>query len=383
MLENDMSELALQSYRYTPEELIMVWKDGKTSRLDAFWLRDHCQMPECRDPVSGQRLFDVSELPAAVSIAAAERIDNRRISITFSPETHESIFHLGWLRRNCYCVNEVTDDRSESSKTLWSRATFPESLPRVDHGSFVGDGKLQALQDFSDFGFVLLFDVPCQPGKVLDVIGEFGFVRETNYGRLFEVRTEIDPNNLAYSNLGLGFHTDNPYRDPVPTVQLLHCLASSTTGGDSVLLDGFSAAAALREEHPDSFQTLTSDWIEYSFSDAIADLNARVPMIETNDRGEVIRVRYNNRSIATLRLPAAKIGGYYQAYRRFAAILRRPSLQIQFKLSPGDLVLFDNTRVMHGRTAFTAEGNRHLQGAYADLDGVYSTLNLLRRSQQS
>ena len=360
----------------------MVWNDGQTSRLDAFWLRDHCQMPDCRDPANGQRLFDITDLPTEVTIAAADRIGDQRISIMFSPESHESIFDLGWLWRNCYCINAVADDRSEANKTLWSQATFPESLPGVDYETFVGNGKRQVLQAFSDFGFALLFGVPCRPGTVHEVVSEFGFVRETNYGRLFEVRTEIDPNNLAFSNLGLGFHTDNPYRDPGPTVQLLHCLSSSATGGDSMLLDGFNAAAILREEHPEHFLTLTSNRIEYSFADAIADLNARVPMIETNDRSEVVHVRYNNRSIASLRLPAARMRDYYQAYRHFAEILRRPPLQIQFKLRPGDLVLFDNTRVMHGRTAFTAEGNRHLQGAYADLDGVYSTLNLLRRAER-
>jgi gamma-butyrobetaine dioxygenase len=41
-------------------------------------------------------------------------------------------------------------------------------------------------------------------------------------------------------------HTDNPYRDPVPTVQLLHCLRTSEDGGDTGLVDGFAAAAALR-----------------------------------------------------------------------------------------------------------------------------------------
>ena len=97
---------------------------------------------------------------------------------------------------------------------------------------------------------VFLFLKMCQltEGQVLKVISELGYTRETNYGALFEVRTEVNPNNLAYTNMGLGSHTDNPYRDPVPTVQLLHCLESSTEGGDSVLVDGFKAATILRQE---------------------------------------------------------------------------------------------------------------------------------------
>ena len=85
-------------------------------------------------------------------------------------------------------------------------------------------------------------DVPAEEGRVLEVAGTFGFVRETNYGRLFDVRVRPDPNNLAFTSARITPHTDNPYRDPVPTLQLLHCLTNAAVGGDSGLIDGFKAA---------------------------------------------------------------------------------------------------------------------------------------------
>jgi gamma-butyrobetaine dioxygenase len=204
-----------------------------------------------------------------------------------------------------------------------------------------------------------------------------GYTRETNYGALFEVRTEVNPNNLAYTNLGLGSHTDNPYRDPVPTVQLLHCLESSTEGGDSILVDGFKAASILRDESKENFLTLTSSWINYRFTDSKTDLRSRVPMIELNDNNEIIKVRYNNRSIDTIKVPKDKMRSFYKAYRHWSEVIERDELKIQFRLSEGDLMLFDNTRVMHARTKFSKTGKRHLQGAYTDLDGLYSLLNTL------
>ena len=93
-------------------------------------------------------------------------------------------------------------------------------------------------------GFVLLRDVPPEPGRVLDVAASFGDVRETNYGRLFDVRVSARPGNLAYTSRAIRPHTDNPYRDPVPTVELLHCLRAAGEGGDTGLVDGFAAAAA-------------------------------------------------------------------------------------------------------------------------------------------
>ena len=49
------------------------------------------------------------------------------------------------------------------------------------------------------------------------------------------------------------------------------------------------------------------------------------------------------------------------------------------KLDPGDLYIVDNTRVLHGRTEFFAEGTRHLQGCYADRDSLFSRLAVLNR----
>jgi gamma-butyrobetaine dioxygenase len=44
--------------------------------------------------------------------------------------------------------------------------------------------------------------------------------------------------------------------------------------------------------------------------------------------------------------------------------------------------MFDNRRLLHGRTAFdTNEGERHLQGCYIDSDGPRSLYRVLNRPQ--
>ena len=91
--------------------------------------------------------------------------------------------------------------------------------------------RIRALADVLRRGFVLLRDVQAEPGMVLEVAASFGFVRETNYGRLFDVRVEPEPGNLAFTSRAILPHTDNPYRDPAPTVQLLHCLRTAVKGG--------------------------------------------------------------------------------------------------------------------------------------------------------
>jgi gamma-butyrobetaine dioxygenase len=75
---------------------------------------------------------------------------------------------------------------------------------------------------------------------------------------------------------------------------------------------------------------------------------------------------------------------FYAAYRAFAALLREPKFQMATRLEDGDLVIFDNRRVLHGRTGFaSARHPRHLQGCYLTRDSVYSMTAVLRRQLSS
>ena len=378
-MKSDNSINQIKKIHLTNDELVIDWQDGSQSNLYSHWLRDHCQMPQSRNANNGQRLFSVINIPKNTSIEEVKQDERGDLHIRFMPENYWSIFSQNWLWINCYNLNNHFDDRSEKNKYLWQKTSFKDGLPRIKYKNFqeTDKGRLEVLRAVRDMGFCIIEDASIKEGLVQSVISQLGFTRETNYGKLFEVRTEVKPNNLAYTNMGLGSHTDNPYRDPVPTVQLLHCLESSTQGGESVLVDGFNAAKKLREESSKNFENLTNNWINFRFSDDKTDLRSRVPMIEVNDNHEVIKVRYNNRSIDTINLPSEKIRPFYLAYRHWGEVIERDELKVIFQLVPGEIIIFDNTRVMHARTAFSDKGKRHLQGAYTDLDGLYSLLNIL------
>jgi [2-(trimethylamino)ethyl]phosphonate dioxygenase len=207
----------------------------------------------------------------------------------------------------------------------------------------------------------------------------FGFVRETNYGRWFEVRAEVNPNNLAYTNLGLQAHTDNPYRDPVPTLQVLACLENAVEGGESIVVDGFAVAERLRAEQPEGFALLARHPARFEYAgSAGVRLRSRRPMIELGPNGELLAIRFNNRSAAAFTdIPYDDMPGYYAAYRRFAELVEDPAMAVAFKLAPGEAFIVDNTRVLHARTAFAGSGRRWLQGCYADRDGLLSTLEAI------
>ena len=336
--------------------------------------------------MSGQRLVNITDQPADVRLGQVTQ-DADAVRVTFEPDGHRAVFARSWLAE---ALVPIPADRNEDAKRLWQAADFGGGPPEGRWGRYLTEPEHRAacLASLLTDGFVLLREVPAVPGTVLAVAESMGYVRETNYGRLFDVRATVDPANLAYSARAITPHTDNPYRDPVPTVQLLHCLASAAEGGDSALVDGFTAASLLRAEDPAAFAVLAGSPVTFAYSDATAELRATMPMIGLDPRGRITQVRFNNRSMQPLPLrggPGAPesvpdADAFYRAYRAFAEILLRPGLLLTFRLNPGDCVVFDNTRVLHARTAFTAVGHRHLQGCYADLDGVASALAVIRRA---
>jgi gamma-butyrobetaine dioxygenase len=343
------------------------WVEVGGSRFHALWLRDNCPCPECRHE-SGQRLLDTRSIPDDLRVVAVTA--DGALQVSFS-DGHVGEYDEAWLQANA-------GPRPPRVRRLWD-ASLQSSLPLARYADVAAD-KTQLrewLRAVDDLGFAILTGCGTEPDTVTRVAALFGFVRETNYGRLFDVKTVVNPTNLAYTGLGLGAHTDNPYRDPTPTLQLLHCLASSAEGGENTLVDSFRVARDL----PDGDVALLSRHpVRFRYADADTDLDTETPVITVDAHGEVQSVHYNTRSAQPFRLPENVLGDYYAAYQRFGRMLESPAYRIQFKLAPGDLFIVDNLRVLHGRTGYASTGGeRHLQGCYADRDGLRSTLAVLSR----
>ena len=350
--------------------------------MPAVWLRDNCPCPLCRDPASGQRLVHVTDIPA--DIAVAEVVSSGgTVSVLFHPDGHRAVFDLDWLARHAGPARGgPPDPRTEDAKRLWSAADLGGEPPRGSWPRYLAQASYRRACQSAVLreGLLLLSDVPTEPGAVLAVASSLGYVRETNYGRLFDVRVESSPSNLAFTSLPIRPHTDNPYRDPVPTVQLLHCLDNAADGGDSGFVDGFHAAAALRAQDPAAFAILADTPVTFGYRDAATELSATRPLISLDPQGRIREIRINPRSLQPVRLPGPRAGAFYAAYAAFARLLGAAPSMLTVRLRPGDCAVFDNTRVLHARTGFAQAGRRHLQGCYADLDGVESAVAVAERA---
>ncbi len=355
--------------------LQIVWGDGQRSTFHYFWLRDNC--PQLRHKTTNHRVVESSSIPVDTRPVLTEINDAGELRIIWQHDGHESRFSPSWL-----CAYDYSNhaQRARWQPSLWD-ASLADQLPTAYYPELLQDEAVKRayLQGFRNYGLGVLHDVPTAPGTVLEVAKQFGEVRSTSWGTVFDVKTMENANSLAYTNLPLVTHTDEAYRDPTPTIQLQHFLIADAQGGASTLVDGFKIAADLRTHAPEKFALLSRMPLHFHFRDATAELENEGPVIELNALGEVSGIRYSNHSVQPFLLPADQMEAYYDAYLTFAAMRESEQYQLRIKMGSGDLYMVDNRRVLHGRTGFSSSGARHLQSCYIERDELISRLNVLNR----
>jgi gamma-butyrobetaine dioxygenase len=366
--------------------------------LPAIWLRDNCRCAECRDPGTGQRLTSISDLSAKVFIMAVHQTGNR-IEIEFGPDGHRVIYDAAWLSQfqpvagpgpgpgpSRYAVTAGADDgRTEDAKQLWDAAGISGAFPQGSWPLYQAEAahRQACLRAVQRDGFVVLTDVPREADAVLAVAQSIGAVRETERGRVVDMKGKPDQPPQAWTARLRAPCTAAPFRDPLLTVMVLGCLDDGGDGAESILVDGFQAAATLRAEQPAGFAVLAGTPVTFARADAWADLRATRPIISVDPRGRIREVHFASSDLAPVRGRASEIVAFYDAYRSFVQLLGNPELTLTFRLRPGDCLILDNTRILHGRTGFTDTGHRHMQRCWTDLDGLASSLALLERRQHN
>ncbi len=256
------------------------------------------------------------------------------------------------------------------------------------HFDDLGSGH-DLLEAVTSYGAAMVTGVPTDAAGSAALAQHLGPVRETDFGRFFDIVTEPDVWEMSQSDEALDPHTDDPYRYTPSGMSILHCVASAGRGGESVLVDGFEVAASIRDEQPEHFELLSSlrvPWIRFRADGvdqgAAVDLRADAPVIKVDPAGEVTGIRFHERSLGTLPAgPDADLAErWYRSLIDFVQRVRSPEFQWRHRLEAGEAIVFDNQRVLHGRTGFEGDaGRRHLRLCTVDRELVHSRLRLLRR----
>lgn len=348
---------------------LRIEADGHHRDFVPLWLRERSPDDATRDPYTGQRLVEAAELPLDLTIETADVADGL-LTLRFS-DGHLTTFTLAEL---------LNEQASDSPRELWDAAGAPH--PEADFSTALDDNSalLDMLDALHRHGFVIVSGVPSTEDGMQPLIDRIGPLRRTNWGGIADVKSVANAYDLTMTQRGLEPHTDNPYRDPIPGYIWLHCLTNAAEGGDSTLADGFMAARLLRQRDPSAYACLTRVTPSFRYCDADTYLESEGPLIELDSRNEPVRVRYSNRTEGVPALPAEELEAYYAARKAFYQLITGEELTLNLKLDPGQMLIIDNYRLLHGRSAFQlAGGVRHMRQGYVDRDTTTSRRRVLRQ----
>jgi gamma-butyrobetaine dioxygenase len=373
-------DIAVAALKCTPSELEITWQNSSYSVYSSVWLRDND--PVNRDPLTGQRLVSLLDLPRAPQLQAAEPQPAGHITLSWG-DGKTSVFPLTWLR----AFDRGLRISPRPTRMPWIGQPA-QAFAWCDYTEWIANpaSREDWLYYVGRDGLAFLRNVPIEEGAgkaaLLRIAASLSVGGETNDSRLFDISSAPETGNNGYISPSPKVYTDQPYCDPVPGFQLLHCLSAAGQGGESVFVDGMGVAERLRAHDPDAFTTLSQIPILYRFEDAAVELVTERTMLEIDTQGQFRAICYDDRSIAPIPLKGPHLKKYYAAYRQLAELLGEAARSVGCRLQPGDLVLFNNTRILHGHAAFSA-GARHFQGYRLDADGLFSELALLSRQERN
>ena len=349
-------------------------KQGAKKEIHPFWLRERVNSENFLDQKTQQRLFDPTMLKSSSEISKVN-ISDKFLEVSFKDGAYAKLVIENILKEfekdnELYFINKIS----------WKSDFQNNNIYKFNKNFFEEKIMYESLLDFYKYGFVIFENVPIKDNFIVNFANSIGSIRRTNFGEFFNVKSKPNPNDLAYTSLPLAPHTDNPYRKPVPCIQLLHCIENEVGGGLSTLVDGLAVTEELKKEHPSFFQILTEIKVRFQFVDDNVVLEDWAEMIQLDENKRLKQVRFSPRLDFVPLMDKEKLELYYAARNKISEMYNSEKFRIEFKLKPGDLLMMDNYRLLHGRTEYNAnEGNRFLQGCYIDYDSTEGKLKHLKR----
>ncbi|KAF7505914.1 hypothetical protein GJ744_012449 [Endocarpon pusillum] len=363
------------------------------------WLRDNCPCSICIHPQTRQRQHDSFEIPLSIGVESCSE-DHEGLKIRWNNDGHESHYSWEWLRswRGSFRPdNGPLEERSSE----WAHVdpSRPDHFPTVSFEEVMSSDKGVATwtKKIYQYGFSFVTDCPLTPSATRSLLERIAFVQHTHYGGFWDFSSSATPTDTAYTNQALAVHTDTTYLTVPCGLQMFHLLShTGGSGGESLFVDGQAAATYLRDKHPSLRNYLHRQKILFHASgnpevgelgnNTISPegtevlLGGRKTICHPSDEatsghksektalGETrTQIRWNNDDRDTqVWRSLESIERWYRAAREWTRILKMKEFEIKVQLKPGQPIIFDNWRYLHGRTAFS--GNRRICGGYVTMD---------------
>ncbi|TLD19938.1 hypothetical protein PspLS_09483 [Pyricularia sp. CBS 133598] len=348
-----------------------------------------------------QRNFDTFSIPQDIRPVSAD-IEDKYLRVTWNHENHRSVYPLEFI------LDFIFRDKGRSNVPRphqWIAPDIQKKPPTVTFDEVMNphseEGIAKLTKLIQSRGFAFVSQTPVSPDETKRLLEHIGPIRNTHYGGFYDFIPDLALADTAYTNLALPAHTDTTYFTEPAGLQAFHLLShhpppsappgAVAEGGKSLLVDGFQAASTLLKEDPQAYTILSTYKVHWhaSGNKGIAITPSLLsPVLEMSSYHNPMRVRWNNddRGVVPFtnqpevndaghasRYPRQQDGresAWYAAARKWNEIIKRKEMEYWVQLTPGNVLIFDNWRVLHGRSAF--EGVRRICGGYINHDDFMS-----------
>ncbi|KAI9717864.1 MAG: hypothetical protein M1812_004391 [Candelaria pacifica] len=370
--------------------------DGELKEFNHTFLRDACSCPRCVDPSTKQKLFQTADIPGAIKPKSTHRTSEGDLRLVWNNDicgygkNHVSVFTREFFHDHVSRDRRIRAQHNVRPQMSWNQEVMEKKVKWVSYDAYMSNDKdlHDALEHLSAYGLVFLQGVPDSEQAVEQLGTRIGSLRDTFYGRTWDVKSVPNAKNVAYTNQYLGLHMDLLYMAQPPGLQLLHCLRSSCTGGNSIFSDSFRAARSLTSHE---LRSLSSFPVTYQYQNAGEHYHFTRPTVEwqADSHGRqwpIANINWSPPFQAPFEMgwsgsreESTAFSRYLKAAKAFSTAVEAPESLFELRLEPGQCVIFNNRRVLHARRAFDiGSGERWLKGAYVDSDAFLSRLRVLR-----
>ena len=355
----------IENIKILPDSLYVKFKNNLNDNFPNIWLRDHAKDDENWDQRSHQRKTYTANLDPKLFIKEASVSENGdHINILWSDSKNVIKYSTEFLQNNLIKTNN-----KNQKILLWKNQDISDQVYLNYSDVLSKEGFKSFLKNLYEYGFCVLTNCETSLKSVETIANKIGYVRESIFGGLWEFESNENMADSAYTQEELRPHTDSTYSKDAPGLQLLLCCDYNATGGESIMVDGFNIAETLKKEK-EIFDILSNIEVPGRYVGDGVILEASRPVFRLNSKKELLQVSFNNYDRAEFRIENELIIKFYDAIKKFDNLANKSEFQWKHILKPGELLIFNNWRILHGRGSF--KGKRKMSGCYINMEDFES-----------
>mmetsp|Transcript_13760 Transcript_13760/g.20078 ORF Transcript_13760/g.20078 Transcript_13760/m.20078 type:complete len:455 (+) Transcript_13760:161-1525(+) len=408
--------------------------------------------------------IDTNPMSEQSSKEEEEEEERLLVKITWNNTQPPSYYDLKWLSKWRYDDRAIAKRRSKTEITTSSlqriidydddndsiggMLRFDYDILHNNNNNNQEEGVYQLLDALFTNGAILITNAPTNPTIVPHIASLLSYPSSLSHGALygdtFNVISSPDAHNIAYTSFPLRAHQDLAYYESFPGLQILHCLQNGNgiQGGESLLIDALAAAYAFRAiVEEDVFRVLVQTECTFVKQREGASMTYNRPHVVLKQHhhhghddglnGEIVAVNWSPPFEGPpVFSSSSDVELYYAAYHAFQLILNNDNYDYitmddssslykyiskeqlrlckdyakqytwERKLQPGEMLIFNNRRMLHGRRGFqhaakktnidksnddceTGYYERHFKGGYTCMDDTLNRYRTMKRDRHN